>query len=344
MPRAFLSYSFKISIVCICSYFFCSAAGAQSLKLHRQSAPLLHTFVEVKVYGDNQTQTIPSQVFREMERVNALLNNYDATSDISSINAAAGKKAVLIHQDTFNALSNALNYSAITNGAFDFTVGPLIELWGFSREHPGLSGPDPDDQTISRVQRLVDYRALELKSDSKGPYAILKNKGMRIDVGAFAKGFIADTAINFMRARNISSALVAAGGTICALGTKPDGQPWMIGIRHPRNEGTFLTVIPLHDQSVSTSGDYETFYVKGGKRRTHIIDPRTGMPVSTIQSATVIAPYGSASDALSTALFVMGPKDGLDLIEQLPGFEALMVSADGDVVFSSGWPQKTITY
>jgi thiamine biosynthesis lipoprotein len=167
---------------------------------------------------------------------------------------------------------------------------------------------------------------------------------MRIDTGAFGKGVTVDRAILYLQEKGIQNALVAAGGTISAIGVKPDAKPWQIGIRHPRNESSFLTIIALRDQSVSTSGDYEKFYYKAGKRRTHIIDPRTGIPVSTVQSVTVIAPSGSASDALSTALFVLGPDDGLKIIEEKEGFEALLVTASGEVVYSSGWPQKTITY
>ena len=345
MNYASLAYAFKICLALLCwQCALCSVVSADVSTLHHTSAPLLHTFVEVKAYGDNQTAAMLDLVFNEMERVNALLNNYDPASDISLINASAGKGPVVIHSETFDALSVAVHYADISKGAFDFTVAPLIELWGFSRDQPGLSGPEPEDLMIAQTRRLVDYRALGLKRDSSGTHAWLDRTGMRIDVGAFAKGFVADAAINFMRVRNVTHALVAAGGTICALGSKPDGQPWQIGIRHPRNDSTFLTVIPLQNQSVSTSGDYEKFYVKGGKRRTHIVDPRTGMPVSTVQSVTVIATNGSASDALSTALFVLGPKSGLDLIEQLSGFEALIVSASGDVLYSSGWPQKIITY
>ena len=313
-------------------------------ELYHQSAPLMHTFVEVKAYGDNQTATTITETFSEMERVNNLLNNYSPASDISAINAGAGKAAVPISPETYSALSDAKTYAQLSNGTFDFTVGPLIALWGFNRDNPGLSGPDPDTAMIKHVCGLVDYHALQLHRKPTGATAQLKNIGMRIDSGAFAKGFAADCALTYLSKKGIKNALVAAGGTIRAIGLKPNGQPWQIGIRHPRNNSNFLTIIPLHDESVSTSGDYEKFYYTSGKRRSHIIDPRTGNPVSAMQSVTVIAPNGMASDTFSTALFVLGPIDGLALVEQLPGFEALIVTASGEVLFSSGWPQKTIVY
>jgi thiamine biosynthesis lipoprotein len=315
-----------------------------SADLYHQSKPLLHTFVEVKAYGDNQTDAIIADTFNEMGRVNNLLNNYDPASDVSHINAAAGNDAVNISPETFLALSKAKKYARLSQGAFDFTVGPLVALWGFNQDQPGLAGNEPDHVLIAQVQRLVDYEALQLSDGPSGASARLKHSGMRIDTGAFGKGFAADRAIHFLREKGIKSALVAAGGTICAIGLKPDGKPWQIGIRHPRNSSSFLTVIPLRDESVSTSGDYEKFYYKAGKRRTHIIDPRTGSPVSTIQSVTVIAPQGIDSDALSTALFVLGPVDGLALIEKLSGVEALIVTESGEVMYSEGWPQKTIVY
>ena len=319
-------------------------ARAYTQELYQQTAPLMHTIVEVKAYGDNQTATTIAETFSEMERVNNLLNNYNQASDISAINASAGKAAVTISPETYSALSDAKKYAKLSKGTFDFTVGPLISLWGFNRDQPGLSGADPDITMIKQVCSLVDYRALQLHHAPAGATARLKQIGMRIDSGAFAKGFAADCALTYLSKKGIKNALVAAGGTIRAIGLKPDGQPWQIGIRHPRNNSNFLTVIPLHDESVSTSGDYEKFYYKSGNRRSHIIDPRTGNPVTAMQSVTVIAPDGMASDSFSTALFVLGPVDGLELVEQLPGFEALIVTASGEVLFSSGWPQKKIVY
>jgi FAD:protein FMN transferase len=317
---------------------------AHSAELHQKSGPLLHTFVEIKAYGDNQTGIVLDDAFVEMARINDLLNNYDPSSEVSAINAAAGSHPLPVRPETFDALNAAKHYACLTKGAFDFTVAPLVALWGFNKEQPGLIGEEPGARQIRKALSRVDYRALQLITDPSGPVARLKRSGMRIDVGAFAKGFTADRALAYLQNNGIENALVAAGGTICAIGTKPDEQPWQIGIRHPRNDTTFLTVIALRNQSVSTSGDYEKFYYKAGKRRSHIIDPRSGYPVSTVQSVTVIGPSGIASDALSTALFVLGPNDGLKTIEQLPGFEALIVTAEGDVAFSSGWPQKTIIY
>ena len=321
-----------------------AAACASAAEFFQKSGPLLHTFVELKAYGDNETADVLDGAFTEMERVNSLLNNYDPSSEVSALNTASSRRWVTISPDTFEALNIAQTYARLSGGAFDFTVGPLVSLWGFNKDQPGLADEDPSQAMIKDTMRLVDYRALKFIRHQSVISGRLEHSGMRIDVGAFSKGFAADKALYFLQHHGITSALVAAGGTICAVGSKPDGQPWQIGIRHPRNDSSFLTVVALRDQSVSTSGDYEKFYYKAGKRRSHIIDPRTGYPVTAIQSVTVIAPTGIASDSLSTSLFVLGPADGIRLIKKLPGCEALIVTADGEVVYTNGWPQKTIIY
>jgi len=174
--------------------------------------------------------------------------------------------------------------------------------------------------------------------------AWLAQQGMWIDVGSFSKGYVADRALEVLQQRGITNALIAAGGTICARGVKPDGSPWKVAVRHPRKEDSFLTFITLRDAAISTSGDYERFYEKKGKRRGHIIDPRTGMPVERMQSVSVIAEKGIDSDALSTALFVLGPEKGIALIDSLPGTAALLVTHDSSIVMSQSWPEKIVIY
>lgn len=321
-----------------------SLQSALAEDLYHEVRPLMHTFVEIKAYGTAGTPRIIDGAFSEIQRINSLLNNYDPESEISAINKAAGGKPVHVSIETYRALSDAKAYARISRGAFDFTIAPLVKLWGFNRENPGPINPEPGNDAIQGARQLVDYRALHLQKTSRAAFAGLPRSGMHIDTGAFGKGVAAEYAIGYLKEQGLKSALVAAGGTITAIGLKPDGKTWQIGIRHPRVDGSFLTIISLRNQSVSTSGDYEKFYYKGGKRRTHIIDPRTGMPVSTIQSVTVIAPRASTSDALSTALFVLGPEQGLEIIEKEKGVEALMVTTSGEIVYSSGWPQKKIIY
>jgi thiamine biosynthesis lipoprotein len=303
--------------------------------------------VEIKAWGEHAQEAI-DEAFHEMERVNTLLNNYSPDSEVSKINEHAGGDFVQISPETMEVLQLGIQFGDISGGAFDFTIGPLLKLWGFAQEKAGLEGKDPDAQALKKARWLVDDQSLELHEVQQGNRVIrtarLQKSGMWIDVGAISKGYIADRAIEVLKKRGIQNVLIAAGGTICALGVKPDKSPWKIGIRHPRKKNSYLTILSLVNKTVSTSGDYERFYKKNGKMRTHIIDPRTGLPVEHMQSVTVIAQEGVESDALSTALFVLGSDEGIRLVNKIPNVEALIISQDGQIVFSHGWPQKTIVY
>ncbi len=320
---------------------FCVHAFSASDEIVSRSRPMLHTYVEIKAWGSNAGNAI-EEAFDEMERVNGLLNNYDPKSEISNINQHAGGSLVTVSPETVDALQRAIKYGDITGGALDITVGPLLRLWGFGKDAVGLSGSEPDRRAIRQAQALVNYRAIELNARERT--ARLKQKGMWIDVGSFSKGYSADKAIIILKKRGIRNALVIAGGSICAIGHKPDASLWQVGIQHPRRPGSLLAVVFLKNGSISTSGDYEIFYKKNNKRRTHIIDPRTGTPVEHLQSVSVIAPDGMSSDALSTALFVLGPEKGISVVESLPGAEALIISEGGKASFSKGWPEKKINY
>jgi len=308
---------------------------------------LLHTFVEIKVCGNNAEKVI-NEAFVEMERVNSLLNNYDNESEVSKINKFSGEKSVDISPETMDALQTAVKFADLSSGAFDFTIGPLLKLWGFAKEEAELDGDNPTLDEIGKVKELVNYRALKLEKVNNVTgtkrSAKLLEKGMYIDVGAFSKGYVADRAMEIINNNGIKNALISAGGTIIACGKKPDKSSWKIGIRHPRKEDSFLSFVELKDCAVSTSGDYEKYFKRKNNRFTHIIDPRTGMPVDRLQSVTVIAKTGIESDALSTALFVMGTKDGIALVNSLPSVEALIIDHTGKVFMSKDWPQKTVIY
>jgi len=344
----FLEEKFNTSIFFlsfILSFFWCNLCGADNATLVTDQRQMLHTYVEIKAYGDNASIAI-NAAFIEMERVNSLLNNYDPTSEISLINNNAGGDAVSISPETVEALQTALKFGKLSGGALDITIGPLLRLWGFAQEIPSMKGAGPNAQEIKKTRQLVDYRSLQVQQDVQGGpgTARLAKKGMWIDVGSFSKGYCADKAIAMLKKYGISSALVAAGGTICAIGRKAVGSPWKVAIRHPRKEDDFMTFVPLCAASISTSGDYERFYKKNGKRMGHIIDPRTGKPVERMQSVSVIAATGLESDLLSTTLFVLGPEKGKKLIDSLPGTSALLVSHNGKISMSEKWPEKVVIY
>jgi thiamine biosynthesis lipoprotein len=326
----------------------CRFAVADALELVVRSRPMLHTLVEIKAWGPDAEQAIET-AFAEMERVNRLLNNYDPQSEVSAINRSAGDGPVKISEESMEALMLAVRYGDITCGALDITIGPLLRLWGFGKDDVGIEGDEPDPGSLKQAQTLVDYRALKLSRHRswKGTIrrsARLTKKGMWIDVGSFSKGYVADKALAVLKKRRIENALVIAGGTVCGMGMKPDGSLWQVGVQHPRKPNRLLTAVALKNCSISTSGDYENFYLKNGRRRAHIIDPRTGLPVSHLQSVSVIAPDGATSDLLATPLFVLGPEKGMAVVRGLTGVEVLMVAEDGRVVYTEGWPAQHIVY
>ena len=264
---------FTLRFLFVSQFMFCLSACSEPNKITSQSKPLLHTFVEIKICASNADNVI-SDAFIEMKRINSLLNNYDNESEVSKINRFSGKKSVEISPETMDALQTAVKFADITGGAFDFTIGPLLKLWGFAKENAGLDST-PTFEKIEKVKTFVNYRALKLEEVNNGTSTnrsakLLKN-GMVIDVGAFSKGYVADRAMEIIKNNGVKAALVSAGGTIVACGKKPDKSSWKIGIRHPRKEDSFLSFVELNDCAVSTSGDYEKFFKKNNKRFTHIL-------------------------------------------------------------------------
>jgi FAD:protein FMN transferase len=333
--------------IAVCAFSLSFAGSADNATLIDETRQMLHTAVQIKAYGDTAGPAIAA-AFAEMERVNKLLNNYDNASEISAINRNAGGQAVPVSPETMEALQAADKYGRLSGGAHDVTVGPLLKLWGFAKENPGLKGAQPTAAQIKKAKALVDYRALELvdQVENGAPVrtARLAKAGMWIDMGSISKGYCADRAIAVLKKYGVTGALVAAGGTICTIGRKPGGSPWKVAVRHPRKDDDFMTFVPLVDASISTSGDYERFYKKNGKRLGHIIDPRTGRPVQGMQSASVLAKTGLETDSLDTTLFVLGPKEGAALIEALPNTAALLITGDGKVVMTKGWPEQIVVY
>ena len=309
--------------------------GSDLTEPYKDARLMLHTLVEIKVYGDNPADAV-NEAFSEIERVNRLLNNYDPESEVSLINTSAGLNEVPVSPETLEALMGAQHYGRLTGGALDITIGPLLELWGFLKEAPSLETDQPSPKELDKTRKIVDYNSIRL--DAIRGNAMLLKTGMRIDAGSFTKGYAVDRAAGILKKAGIKQALITAGGTIMALGKKPGGKSWQVGIRHPRKQGELIGSVPLEDQAISTSGDYERFYQFKDRRICHIIDPRSGQPIEAVQSISVIAPSAMASDALSTALFVLGPKEGLALVNNLLDTEALVVDQKGVQHKSPDWP------
>ncbi len=283
-----------------------------------------------RAYGDKAGQALQA-VKAEARRLERLLSCYCKGSDISRINRLAGIRPEKISQETFDVLSCAAQVQPLCQGAFDITIGPLVDVWDYKH-----AKDIPEEASIQRVLPLVNGTDL-LLSKSSGT-AMLRNKGQAIDLGGVGKGYASDRFMDVFRKCGIRSAFTNIGGNVSALGMKPDGSPWRVGIRHPRQENALLGAVVVADESVVTSGDYERYFIDPkGKRRHHILNPATGYPAeSGLISVTVMAKSAMTADALSTAIFVAGMQKGLRLLSSFPDAQAVIADTNLAVYVTPG--------
>ena len=294
---------------------------------------LMDTFVSIRAVGLNPEQAIQA-AFDEMHEIESLMSRHIPDSDVSRINQAAGGDPVRVNDETFHVVEEAIRWADLTQGAFDITIGPLMDVWGFGGENPTV----PTVEEIEQARALVGWDLVEL--DSENRTVRLPMQGMSIDLGGIAKGYAALKGAQALSECGISHALIDAGGNIVTIGSRPDGEPWQIGIRDPRGESMNDTVGPtlsVANHAVATSGDYERFFEHDGKRYHHILDPKIGMPVEMVRSVTVLAEDALCADMLSTAVFVLGPDEGIKFVETLEGISAMIVDSAGNTIFSTGF-------
>jgi thiamine biosynthesis lipoprotein len=266
----------------------------------------------------------------EIKRVEALMTTWREDSEISRINAAAGKEPVKVGLETFDTVAAAIHTSEISEGTFDITFESLHGLWKFDED---LDPHPPSPAAVSAKLPLVSYRHIHLDAGSQSVF--LDKPGVRISLGGIAKGYAVDRAAGVLRAGGIESFFVQAGGDLFTHGTKPGGAEWSAGVRDPRGpEGSFFAILPVSDHAFSTAGDYERSYVVDGRRYHHIIDPRTGYPATASRSVTIWAPSALIADEIDDAVFILGPDKGLKLVESLDGVGAVIVDAKNKVWIS----------
>ncbi len=266
-------------------------------------------------------------VMQEMHRIDASMSPYKPESELSRVNRDAAAGPVRIGDELFDLLARSIEFSEFSGGAFDITYAAVGHLYDYRR------GITPSDEAIARARAAVGYRHLTLDRDART--VRFARAGMRIDLGGFAKGYAVDNGAAILRRHGIAHGIVSAGGDSRIVGDRR-GRPWTIGIRDPRRKGDVIALLPLEDAAISTSGDYERCFERDGVRHHHLIDPATGRSPSAVRSVTVVAPDGLTSEALSKTVFVLGPARGLRLIESVPGVDAVVVDAEGQLHFSSG--------
>ncbi len=284
----------------------------------------MDTFMQVSLYGDKKTA---EAVQNEILRLEALFNANDPDSKVSELN----QSGFVEDEDVFKVLEGALKVSQSTDGALDPSVYPLVEEWGFISRDFHI----PDKSTIDELLQHVDYTQIALNFNR----TYIPEK-MKLDLGAVAKGYAADRAKEILAENEVKSAILNLGGTVAAVGTKPDGSDWKVGISDPESTGGYFATVTLRDKIVATSGSYERYFEQDGKRYCHILDPKTGMSAdSGVVSVSIISNNGLYCDALSTALFVMGAEKAQAYWknqQDLPPFDYILLDDTGKVYVTDG--------
>ncbi len=287
------------------------------------------TRVEVQFWHTDadQAASLMTAAMAEIDRIEEEMSTFRESSPISAVNREAAVRPVPVSAELFGLVERALELSKMTSGAFDITFDSVGQLYDFR------AGRRPDDEEIAARLGSIDYHQVQLLPKQ---HAIrFLHPGVRINLGGIAKGYTVESVIDLLRKAGVEHALATAGGDTRLLGDRR-GRPWTVGIRDPDDRRGLVTRLALVDEAISTSGDYERFFIEDGVRYHHILDPSTGHSAGALRSATVIGPDATMTDGLSTSVFVLGPDRGLALIDSLPDYEAIVVMPDHSVRFSAG--------
>ena len=318
------------SCLLLLSCFLCGCGSGGKNSPITRSGFALDTFITISIYDSDDTALL-DECFAICDAYEKQLSRTIADSDIGRINAAGGQP-VHVSAETIDLLQKGIDYGNLSDGRFDITIAPASALWNFTSENPAL----PNENAIQATLPLISYRNIIL--DKEAQTVTLSNDGSAIDLGGIAKGYIADRIKDYLIAKGVTSAIIDLGGNILTVGSKPDSSGFLIGIREPFSEtGNVLTGVLVRDKSVVTSGTYQRCFRLDGVLYHHILDPETGYPADTdLSSITIISDGSADGDALSTICILLGLKDGLALIESLPDVEAIFVTNDNELYYSSG--------
>ena len=284
-------------------------------------------FEFVIVATEARGEALLDAAVQEVKRIEYLLTEFSETSQTALLNRSSGGAPVTVDTETYALLQRCIMLSRLTQGAFDITAGVLKRLYNF--KGGALVWPDPN--TREQTLRKVGCQHIQLFDDHR---VLLEKTGMRIGFGAIGKGYAADRVKTLLQREGVESAVINASGDLTAWGLRVDGTPWKVGIADPDDPARILLWLPADRVSVATSGDYEQFFERDGVRYSHNIDPKTGLPVHGVKSVTVVSASAELSDALATAVFVMGAEVGLHFISQLPETHCLIIDSDNNVHIS----------
>ena len=299
----------------------------------------MDTTLDINIQGlpEKDAKADAAAVAALAKSVEAHTSMFKQGSDVYLVNKNAGVSPVKVHPDTLLMVKRSLELSAMMEGAFDITVAPVVKLWGFYDKKYRV----PSRQEIDAALPLVGYQKVIV--DEAAGTVMLPLRGMEIDLGWIANGYVVGEMYKLLKERWVKSAVINFGGSVGAIGRRADGKQWVVGIKDPRGEpGDLIGEINLSDNFVNTSGDYERYFIQNGVRYCHLIDPRTGRQPRSTMSTTIVGPQAMNDDILSK-VFVLGSEKGLELLGRLTGYDAVFVNSDGSIVRSPGMNKYAIT-
>lgn len=300
-----------------------------------KTALVIGTVCTITLYDSDDTSIIDKAIARLSELEDILSINKTGT-ELDEVNNMAGISPVTVSQDTLNVVKKGVEYSALSNGSLDITVGPLVKLWGIGTEAAKV----PSNEEIEIAKSLINYNDVVIDEDKSTIY--LKNPNMIIDLGAIAKGYAADEVAKLLTENGIKSAIINLGGNIFALGKKIDGSLWKVGVQNPEKDGAEATIgyVTVANKSIVTSGVYERYFEENGKKYHHILSPETGYPYENeILGVSIISDASIDGDSLSTTLFALGVEKGLELIESTDGVDAIFITKDHKLHMTKGFEE-----
>lgn len=323
----------KIISLLLCCELLLSGCGTKQLaseNKHEATTFAMDTIMTFQIYHENGEQIL-IDTEQEIRKLENLLSVTIDNSDIAKLNQNAGKEPVAVSDETISLLQTGNEINVLTNGNYDITVSPIVKAWGFTEEEHHV----PSQQEIDARLPLVNHDAVQIDAQNKTAY--LQKEGMAVDLGGIAKGYTSQQVADLLKEKGVSSAILSLGGNVVAIGNKPDGSPWKIAVENPLDNQDYVGLLQVTDKFAVTSGGYQRFFEQDGKKYHHIIDPHTGYPAENgLISVTIISKNGTKADGLSTALFVMGLEDALDLWRKSDDFEVIFVTEDGKVIATEG--------
>ncbi len=322
---------FRPALFILFAFFLLSACKPGDRPQEKRTRFLMGTLVEISIPGPAtaRTEEASNLAFAEMARLEQMMSTHRPDSELSRVNDNAGGSFTPVSPELIEVVRRGLEWGERSQGALAMSLGPVVDLWHFD----GESGPPPAGESLAQALTRVDESGIEIREQE----IRLKRPGMKLDLGAIAKGFAVDRAIGVLASRGVKNALVNAGGDLSVLGRPSAEKAWRVGLQHPRKPEALVAAFDAEGIAVATSGDYQRYFLHEDVRYHHLLVPATGLPSRKLISATLVAKNAADADALATAVFVLGREKGLELIESLKNVEGMVIDASGEVGFSTGF-------